>query len=400
MKCEQCDSHLSAFVDDELTADLTSDVQQHLRSCQACRTALEDLRVVDGRLAELRLPSASIAHLQSAIRRDTNSGPPTPLPVTPHRTWPGRVLPWSIVAMIAASIALALLMMPQPEATNPIAGRLVRATGSVEVLVPGSDQWQRIEAEEEILMHSGIRVRTFPNVACEIETSEKALLRLDQTAELVLHAPNRVEIVKGQVWSCASDSKTLQVDTSAPDATTTKLLTMTCPTDSEFQWNVDQDHSACQSLSGGETQWTLTPFQCPSVSPGERVSVDTEHKVSRSREDSPATKIWQLPLLAVGQTVDEELKEIVESLLVRIGTTKAGYLKEEQIRRLGPPGAIPLLAYVQSDSSRKKIAVRRDAMRIAVDLADESAVERLRQLRGDEDPSIAQLADGALRRLE
>jgi hypothetical protein len=397
MKCEQCDSHLSAYIDDELTAALATDVQQHLQGCQTCQKTLADLRVVDARLQRLRLPQSGIARIVAASRPKHS----TSLASTPQRSWPSRLFPWSVVAIVAACITLVIVLMPEAQTPTPtpIAGRLVRATGSVEVLPPGSDQWQRIEASQEAVMQNGARVRTFPSVSCEIETTENARLRLDQTAELILHAPDRVEVVVGQVWSRASDSKSLRVDTSAPDAGKHEPFSMTCPSDSEFLWNVAEDQAVCSSLSGGETDWAIPQFRCP-VGPGERVAVDSEHNVQRSRQDAWATKIWQLPLLAMDQAVDRELEEIVESMLIKIGSTKAGYLHESQIRRLGPAGAIPLLAYVQSASSHNKISIRHSAMRIATELADKSGVIRLRQLCGDEDASIAELAKAALQRIE
>jgi hypothetical protein len=67
---------------------------------------------------------------------------------------------------------------------------------------------------------------------------------------------------------------------------------------------------------------------------------------------------------------------------------------------LGPPGAIPLLAYVESDNSKEQPVIRLSAMRMAADMADQSAIERLKRLSRDEVTAIAQLADEALRQLE
>jgi hypothetical protein len=222
---------------------------------------------------------------------------------------------------------------------------------------------------------------------------------MDETAELILHEPSRIQVVRGQVWCRASDSNSLRVDTNSPDSANSIPISMVCPSDSEFQWNVGKQEATCQSLAGQQTQWGSAYFHCQ-VTPGERVAIDAQHNVRRSKQNSSTTKIWQLPLLAVGETLDQELTEIVELLLVQIGSTKAGYLNESEIRQLGPAGAIPLLAYVQSAGSRKQIAVRRNAMRIAAEMADQTAVARLQQLRSDDDASIAELAQQAIEKLE
>lgn len=402
MKCEQCSTHLSDYLDDELKMELSSQVSDHLEECQQCRSELEELRGVDQQMQQLRLPGQGIDAVVTALE------PATPSTTSTAGGRIGREWPWYLMAAIAASIVMALLAIrpsdrePEP---LPVAGRMVRATGSVELLPPGAQQWQRISPHEATPMRDGARVRTRPSVACEIETSAQAKLRLDQQTELILHSADRVEVVKGQVWCRTSDSRPLQVDTSAPfkepgNPQAALPFSMTCPSDSEFQWNVGEDLSVCQSLSAEQqTDWQFPDFRCP-VGPGERVTVDQQNNVQRSDSYVPATKLWQLPLLSINQAVDRELEEIVESMLVNIGRTKAGYMNEAQIRQLGPPGAIPLLAYVQSDRSRELAAVRHHAMRIAAELVDQSGADRLKELSRDDDQVVANYASEALKRVE
>lgn len=409
MNCERCELHLSALIDNELTEELRMKVRQHLQDCDVCRVELEDLRFVDARLGGLRLPDHKTAVARPIPQQGDQSehtDPSRPGDQSIHGRWfHGHFFPWSIMVAIAACLAFAVVFMPDPnsklgpQAPIALAGRLVRTTGSVEIMVPGSDQWQRIDGANEIRFQNGVHVRTCPSVACEIETTEKATLRMDETAELILHEPSRIEVLKGQVWCRASDSNSLQVDTNSPDWANSILTTMVCPSDSEFQWNVGKQEATCQSLAGQQTQWGSAYVRCE-VAPGERVAIDAQHNIKRSKQDSPTAKLWQLPLLAVGETLDQELTEILESLLVQIGSTKAGYLHESEIRQLGPAGAIPLLAYVQSARSHKQIAVRRNAMRIAAEMADQTAVARLQQLCSDDDASIAELAQRAVDKLE
>jgi Putative zinc-finger len=393
MNCEQCQENLSAFMDGELVEGLQTEIDEHLQNCSGCRAEWDELHRLDARLQSLTLPANgaanafAVASQQSlAVRQSRPAG----------LRW---MLPW--ILAIAACLAIMFFVTDsRPTPAVPIAGRLVHATGAVEVQLQGTEQWTALEKSGAAIQR-GCHVRTSPNSLCEIETSEKATLRMGEIAEVVLHDGDRIEVIRGQVWCRAPESKSIQVDTCFPIETNFQLISMTCPSDSEFQWTVDQNVASCQSISSEQTEWSNQIFSCP-VGPGERVTVDGANNLQRSREDSLAKKLWQLPLLAASQASDEELTSVLEPLLIKIGSTKAGFMDESAIRNLGPAGAIPLLAYVQSDRSHGQPSARARAMRIAVEIADETAIPRLRELSHSANPGreIASLAEEALRRLE
>jgi hypothetical protein len=76
------------------------------------------------------------------------------------------------------------------------------------------------------------------------------------------------------------------------------------------------------------------------------------------------------------------------------------YLYEGQIRSLGPSGTIPLLAFIKSKESRANPEIRHRAMQIVAELAPESTRGDFIRLRADADATIAELAKGALGRLD
>lgn len=57
MNCERCQENLSAFIDEELVAEMQTEIHEHLQNCSACRTEWHELRRIDARLQRLSLPA-------------------------------------------------------------------------------------------------------------------------------------------------------------------------------------------------------------------------------------------------------------------------------------------------------------------------------------------------------
>jgi hypothetical protein len=394
--CQDIRRELSALLDCELPPGQAAAIEEHMRSCEVCRQQWEALQSVDGQLQRL-LTIDDVAKNVVSIEQAAK--------VQPAASQSARGDGWrwtAIMAAIAASIVLAVVAMRPAEQPQPVkpqvknAARLVRATGPVEVLSPGSDAWRSIESSPSYEVAQGARLRTGENVLCEVETIDQAKIRLNESAELVMHDARNLELVSGQVWLIASKSG-ISVDVRWEDEQTQQVATMTCPGESEFQCQVGDSFAACDSVSAQnqQAQWAMGAYSCP-VNPGETVSIDAQQNVERKVDGESASKVWQLPLLAVGTSGDPELLSSLNSLLAPIGMTKARHLNEDQIRRLGPKGAVPLLAYVLAESAPDQLRLRRTAIGIAAELADEGAIKLLQELTADPDPYISRTAQAAL----
>ena len=403
MKCESCQFHLSAFLDGEVPSSLAEELQSHVDQCPNCRRYLDELEEIDTELRGLKRsatgPEAVIATIESQEAVMTASS-------TSVNSL-ARLQPWALVIAIAACVLVVVKLRPFPTQptrihsipVTPVAGQLVRATGAVEVLAPGDSNWQPLASSVTSQVPKGARIRTAASVACEIETSDRGLIRMNEAAELILHDADRMELVEGQAWFRAPQSKSLQVDLKDPgNGKLPSLMTLTCPQKSEFQCEVRDTQSQCWSFSQSTTELEMSVFRCP-VGPGETVVVKEDQDVERANPNLEQATLWQLPLLAITPSNDQELRRRLEPMLISIGSTKLGFMNERQIQSLGPAGAIPLLAYVKSTRTDEDPTLRRRAMRIASENVDETADERLADLADDPDPVVSQLAAKALERV-
>ena len=116
MQCQQVHEHLSAYVDRELTSELSAAVRAHLDACAECRALADDLRATADLLGQLPVQAAP-KHLaddiQRAIERRTilpkGGAEPQPqersLPIARARLGP-RTLAVAAAVVLAAGIGL------------------------------------------------------------------------------------------------------------------------------------------------------------------------------------------------------------------------------------------------------------------------------------------------------
>jgi anti-sigma factor RsiW len=137
MLCEQVHEHLSAYLDKELTAELSAAVRSHLDSCAECRALLAELRATAdllGRLPVHAAPEQMAQDVQREIERRALVGGAPPaeeqprertLPVHRARLWPRALAVAATVALAAGIGILAYLTQNQqaplaPEVTSPV----------------------------------------------------------------------------------------------------------------------------------------------------------------------------------------------------------------------------------------------------------------------------------------
>ncbi|MDA1180030.1 MAG: zf-HC2 domain-containing protein [Planctomycetota bacterium] len=399
--CDQFLSLFSALIDGELTDEETCATETHLQSCEACRREWQSLQHLDGQLAQ-HLIVRDVASKADAISRATE--------IQASR----RSLDWNLSSWISlvAAVAAALLLLVLPFlwsdkgrsgtsiTTTQVVARLVRSTGPVQVLPPGASHWTEVNADSHNLLFVGSRLRTGKGVVCEFETTAKGTIRVNKSAELMLRDPRQVELVSGQLWCLAPEDDSINLDVAVKKFDPNAFATFRCPSKSEVQCEAVNDggHYDSVSTANAQTSVTVGDFSCV-VCPGEVVTIDSANRVDRADSADSASKIWQLPLLAVGGRADGELVSLLNHVLAPIGSTKIMHLNERQIRQLGPLGSIPLLAYTITETSPEHLKYRHTAIRLASELADQRATPLLESLLSDPDHYVADLARKTLARI-
>ena len=393
MKCRECCSRLSPYIDNELERVQYDQVTEHLSSCEDCRSQLRELKLVDAHFSALCLPKPP--------RLDSLN---TASPV--QTDWVGMI---GVCLFVAVSLLLVMSLgtrfmseshpvvverdLDQGHTTgHDIVGTLVVATGTVNVLSREQDDWRSCKPNGKIDLPQGARIRTSADACCELVMNSDSKLRLNSAAEVVLHQVDRVEFVSGKVWWHAANSP-MRVEYPK------ERMAFLCPGNSEAQLEIRDNRLACISDPEGPLQVSGQQFEVE-VASGKSFTINPNRGIVEESPRQPITeKVWQLPLLAVSATGQQELADLVESLLAQVGMTKATHMNEQQIRDLGPSGAIPLLAYVRSERSRSQPKTRHHAIRIASATADHTAKDWLIRLTKDDDQQVKRFAEHALARL-
>ncbi|QEF98673.1 hypothetical protein Mal15_27280 [Stieleria maiorica] len=420
--CNELQSTFSACLDGELSDHQSKRIQHHLTECEACRRRWESLSGLDLQLqSSLRL--GQIDDAVAAINRaadqraaeqqaaEQSGGENSIMAATDRRRNPWT---WTVIwAATAASVLIGVVIIGKQttrarkerirvpvSGEAPIVATLMRATGSVQILKPGSTQWDTVKQTVGEPITKGSRVRTDASVLCELQTPDECKIRLNKAGEVILHDAAKIELVEGQAWFRAAEQCEINVNFAIHDEASSIAATMACPSGSEFQCRIEFASASCASpsLTNAPTQMTVGANGYD-VSPGESISIDTKQNVKREPASHSVAKVWQLPLLAIGPPIDRELTAVINELLAPIGRTKARHLNETQIRRLGPEGAIPLLVYAATETAPDQLVLRQTAVSLAGDLADHRSTQWLEQLLVDPDPYLSAQAEKTLERI-
>jgi len=405
MECNVACGHLSAWMDSELSPDEASLLEAHVASCAACRATLEALRSEDGDLRSAFAGSRQAAQrVAAAVLQELDREAPV-VQVAPH--W-GR--DWSRLLLAAAAGFLLAVVLFQPwknaatpvqppgtaeagpHATEPVAARLVVATGGIEMRPREAPKWLLCPEPAGLTCATGSLIKTGPDARCELTTSDGCVIRLNRETEISLASPGKVEVRQGQIWCSAPENVSLTICAPARGGAAEKPVSSdwvaACNSNSSLITDVGKGGDVQVMTAGGETE-LQTPRESQRLKPGECASIVGGQIVkSPGRMDAVLAQSWIHPLLVRKGHGDKELADRVDQLLARMGQSKVTLLYEQEIRGLGEFAALPLLRYVQSPISVDEPSRRRMAMHILSDIAPSWMVPDLIGLLDDPSEEI------------
>lgn len=404
MNCEQLPLWLSAAVDGELAPAEASAMQQHLAGCPSCRDEWiewqglhHDLRVA------LPVPSGDPV-IKNVLQAISGRTPGMVANVAQRRRQvPNPSSRNSAVALlaVASSLVIAAVFVVRLASATPAIAEIAMATGPIEIKPANSSNWIAADGKSRVHLAADSRVRTPSNSLCEIHTKADAVVRLNEATELVLRRSELVELVTGELWCRAPETTGIKIRGAASSIPVGTSPIFTCPSSTEMQWRavpdlgltcVDVDTAAVK-IESAQTSRTIEPGECVTF------ASDSARVAQSQRTDPFQATSWQLPLLALRDPLDVELQDRLQRVLAVVGKSKAAYFYEDQIRRLGPAGALPLLAYVRSPDSRRDSDLRIRAMHFVVELAAPATLPQLQELLDDDDPVVKSLAAQTISRL-
>jgi hypothetical protein len=432
MNCQQAQALISSDLDGQLAPNERGELDAHLAACAACRELRSALRQQDEALqrafaprrqAAAALADRTINHLRATrlAARELEADPAAPPAGSRPRTT--IRLPWVPMMFSAAAgfLIAALIFRPwqradlpgspiaagphrQQEPTQPQApvpaieqpattaslAQLAYSGGTIEMLRPDAEQWQRMQTGEAIA--AGTRVRTGPLGRCEFRTQEGSLVRLNTATELVFHTNRTLELAGGQIWTSVEEhEQPFEVRVPQAAATVTALGT-------KFDI-LSRAAEAVLTVLEGSTRVEGKGWQ-EIVEHGQRAKIveGTIAETSPVRNLLVATS-WVYEILKMKGPENPELAEVMNDLFAQIGEGKMQYMAEKEILQLGDHCVLPLTRFIQSERSRDDQARRVGAARILAKIAQPWSVPDLIDLLGDREGHVRYHAAKALERL-
>ena len=398
-RCESVRSLFSELIDGELGDTQVKAVEAHLGQCAMCRDEFQAIRQLDKQLAgvlvidnvEEKIQQAFAAGNSTVGESDAATGAKF------RRQIPSLGIIGAIAALWLVAFFVWSLSNPPPVSIYHVVAHLVSATGPVEVRAANAQHWRTVLPPERIEIQNGARVRTGNAALCEIQTTGQGKVRMDRGCEIILNDSHDLELVAGKLWCSAPSHDALKVTVPIQQSDQPVMAMLTCPNATVLQCDATPSSVSCSRPPGSESNEAAEIHvgeQTWQIKPGQIVVVASSQEMTRGPRADTAD-VWQLPLLALSSDSRLELSSYLQRLLAPVGRTKARHMNEAQIRALGPAGAIPLLSFVLHEPGADS-TLRRTAMRLVTETADESSIPMLRQLTTDEDPFIASRAANLL----
>lgn len=396
MNCASIQPMLSAWMDQELSADGRLQVEQHLAACEACRAQLAEMQKLDADLRGMLQPSRSSS--QALIDAMLAAAQRLPLRAKP-RPWRQAAL---IIASAAAGFLLALALNEMSIWRGPVSSKIEVSSKQTELDMPVQLALAigTVELEENGVwmplptgakLKAGQRIRTLPRSRCELSCSDGSIIRLNNESDLIVHSPRQLHLQRGQIWSTVASAPTpFQIKTN--QSTVTALGT-------QFDLQYQEQRTTLTVLEG-KTRLEVSG-KTADVNAGQQLLLENKAGTYDIREPDYAmyqATNWVHEILVLKGRDNPELTRRLNDLLANIGETKMIYLAEEEIRTLGDHCVVPLCRFLDSSRYKKHGERRQLAARIVADLAQPRSINDLIELLTDADPQVrASMARGLLR---
>jgi len=420
MTCGDFQAQLQAWLAGETDETATRALEAHLNQCAGCLALLEreNTDAQEGPLLKSALaePQAAARVAERAIAQFAQRFDNSAMPLGAS-SWSAWLTP---LLTLVAGFLLAVVVLPlaeqkddpappvaqpaPPPTPAPPVAHLVAATGPVEMYDEARQDWVPIASQK--LKHfacpTDSRVRTAPDVRCELQTGDGCVIRLNDQTEVTLRGSSSIELRQGQVW-CRSPRET-QLEVRVADLQSkvqkkSEQPTMWCVGPSCLMTGIQPAGSVQVVNAEGEINLRTATGQ-ERLDPGQMAEISGGEITKGSRRIDPVLSTrWMQPLLMQRGPDDAELKQRVDALLAQIGQSKIATLYEQEIRSMGEHAVLPLVRFVQSPLGEKDPVRRSAAMELIGDLSPVWLIPDLIDLLENPDPFVRRQAATTLHRL-
>ncbi len=378
---------LNAYLDGELDAAAAEDVRRLLDRDPAARETFTALKsqhdALDRAFAPLVATAEGRASTWSAPVAHGSTRPTSRVPLA-------LLVPLAVAALLGFVAGALWFRVPSAEA-SPFA-RITIATAPLEARARGATTFTSIDTRAPL--DRGATLRT---------TSGKVTVALADGSNLRL-APNTT-LTLDDARTCSLDRGAVLSDVAPSDTT----FVVRCDGLDVTALGTNFEVAHGDGLAGDEAGKRVTHVRVLSG----RVRVGSTEVGAgyglRALDGLPGepTKLhdlailtnWVHELLVLEGDRSDELDARVNEMLAMLGRTKMAHLYEYEMRSLGDHCVLPLTRFVQSPQSNDDIYRRREAARIASDLASPAYIPAMIELLDDADPDVRVVAARALLRL-
>jgi hypothetical protein len=384
-------------MDGELSPESEGPLRAHLKACSDCRSAADQLAVLDRSLRSLVADNAAAARIADRVLSSLSTIQSQPITTAAH----GRhsTILAALVATTALAAAVLVLVWPSNRGTKVLAPNQVEITlakGTINVLPPRAKEWQPLSLPGNALQLVGFQLQTEAASLCEFRCPSGSVVRVDQETQLQVNSPTEIELNQGRLWCSAPKAASLTVvpssDRKAPS------IAMTCQPAGEMEAMIDPPEPVRVIAARGPVR-IADASNVVTLESGTLARYSPAGWSEPSGVDALQATEWMLPLLALRGGRDPEFSSQVTGVLSRLGMTKLDYIQEERLVELGSPASIPLIAYLRETPASPDSSKRRRAANIVAQTAAEDSLPDLIELLNDSLPDVRISAARALERL-